>query len=84
MLSRRIEVIVKKNEKKGYNPSRDDVYSIKDLIDDKRREIKDLESHLRSLPKNDIIENDGETERDRIKRQIKRLEKELKGLQRKL
>jgi hypothetical protein len=75
---------VKKNEKKGYNPSRDDVYSIKDLIDDKRREIKDLESHLRSLPKNDIIENDGETERDRIKRQIKRLEKELKGLQRKL
>ncbi|MDD4362701.1 MAG: hypothetical protein PHD33_00615 [Atribacterota bacterium] len=77
-------MIVKKNEKKGYNPSRDDVYSIKDLIDDKRREIKDLESHLRSLPKNDIIENDGETERDRIKRQIKRLEKELKGLQRKL
>lgn len=77
-------MIVKKNEKKGYNPSRDDVYSIKDLIDDKRREIKELEDHLRSLPKNDIIENDGETERDRVKRQIKRLEKELKGLQRKL
>ncbi len=77
-------MIVKKNEKKGYNPFRDDIYSIKDLIEEKRKEIRELESRFRSLPKNDFADNDGESERDKVKRQIKRLEKELKSLQRKL
>jgi len=77
-------VIVKKNEKKGYNPFRDDIYSIKDLIEEKRKEIRELESRLRSLVKTDFNENDGESERDKLKRQVKRLEKELKILQRKL
>jgi predicted RNase H-like nuclease (RuvC/YqgF family) len=77
-------VIVKKNEKKGYNPFRDDIYSIKDLIEEKRKEIRELESRLRSLVKTDFNENDGESERDKLKRQVKRLEKELKSLQRKL
>jgi len=77
-------VIVKKNEKKGYNPFREDIYSIKDLIEEKRKEIRELESRLRSLTKIDFNENDGESERDKLRRQVKRLEKELKGLQRKL
>jgi len=77
-------VIVKKNEKKGYNSFRDDIYSIKDLIEEKRKEIRELESRLRSLVKTDFNENDGESERDKLKRQVKRLEKELKSLQRKL
>ncbi len=77
-------MIVKKNEKKGYNPFRDDIYSIKDLIEEKRKEIRELESRLRSLVKTDFNENDGESERDKLKRQVKRLEKELKSLQRKL
>jgi len=77
-------VIVKKNEKKGYNPFRDDIYSIKDLIEEKRKEIRELESRLRSLAKTDFNENDGESERDKLRRQVKRLEKELKSLQRKL
>jgi predicted RNase H-like nuclease (RuvC/YqgF family) len=77
-------VIVKKNEKKGYNPFRDDIYSIKDLIEEKRKEIRELESRLRSLVKTDFNENDGESERDKLKRKVKRLEKELKSLQRKL
>jgi len=77
-------VIVKRNEKKGYNPFRDDIYSIKELIEEKRKEIRELESQLRSLAKIDFNENDGESERDKLRRQVKRLEKELKGLQRKL
>ena len=77
-------MIVKKNEKKGYNPFREDIYSIKDLIEEKRKEIRELESRLRSLTKIDFNENDGESERDKLRRQVKRLEKELKGLQRKL
>ena len=77
-------MIVKKNEKKGYNSFRDDIYSIKDLIEEKRKEIRELESRLRSLVKTDFNENDGESERDKLKRQVKRLEKELKILQRKL
>ena len=77
-------MIVKKNEKKGYNSFRDDIYSIKDLIEEKRKEIRELESQLRSLAKIDFNENDGESERDKLRRQVKRLEKELKGLQRKL
>jgi len=77
-------VIVKKNEKKGYNPFREDIYSIKDLIEEKRKEIRELESRLRSLTKIDFNENDGESERDKLRRQVKRLEKELKSLQRKL
>ena len=77
-------MIVKKNEKKGYNPFRDDIYSIKDLIEEKRKEIRELESRLRSLAKTDFNENDGESERDKLRRQVKRLEKELKSLQRKL
>jgi len=77
-------VIVKKNEKKGYNSFRHDIYSIKDLIEEKRKEIRELESRLRSLTKIDFNENDGESERDKLRRQVKRLEKELKSLQRKL
>ena len=77
-------MIVKRNEKKGYNPFRDDIYSIKELIEEKRKEIRELESQLRSLAKIDFNENDGESERDKLRRQVKRLEKELKGLQRKL
>ena len=77
-------MIVKKNEKKGYNPFREDIYSIKDLIEEKRKEIRELESRLRSLTKIDFNENDGESERDKLRRQVKRLEKELKSLQRKL
>ena len=77
-------MIVKKNEKKGYNSFRDDIYSIKDLIEEKRKEIRELESRLRSLAKTDFNENDEESERDKVKRQVKRLEKELKNLQRKL
>lgn len=77
-------MIVKKNEKKGYNSFRDDIYSIKDLIEEKRKEIRELESRLRSLAKTDFNENDEESERDKLKRQVKRLEKELKSLQRKL
>ncbi len=77
-------MIVKRNEKKGYNPLKDDVYSIKDLIEEKRKEIRELESQFRALAKNDFNEDDGDSERDKLKRQIKRLEKELKSLQRKL
>lgn len=77
-------MVVKKNEKKRYDPFGDDVYSIKDLIEEKRKEIRDLELRLKSLPKNGFIENEEGTERDRVKRQIKHLEKEIKNLQRKL
>jgi DNA-binding transcriptional regulator GbsR (MarR family) len=77
-------VIVKKNEKKGYNSFRDDVYSIKELIEEKRREIRELESNLRSITKINSDDDNEESERGKIKRQIKRMEKELKNLQRKL
>ena len=77
-------MVVKKNEKKRYDPLGDDVHSIKDLIEEKRKEIRELESRLKSLPKNDLTDDEGETERDRIKRQVKRLEKEIRTLQRKL
>ncbi len=77
-------MIVKKNEKKGYNSFMDDVYSIKDLIEEKRKEIRELESRLRNLPKNNFSENDEESEKEKLRRHIKRSEKELKNLQRKL
>lgn len=77
-------MIVKRKEKKGYNHLKDDVYSIKDLIEEKRKEIRELESQFRVLTKNDFNENDEGLERDKLKRQIKRLEKELKSLQREL
>ena len=77
-------MIVKKNEKKGYNSFRDDVYSIKELIEEKRREIRELESNLRSITKINSDDDNEESERGKIKRQIKRMEKELKNLQRKL
>ena len=77
-------MIVKKNEKKGYNSFRDDVYSIKELIEEKRKEIRELESNLRSITKINSDDDNEESERDKIKRQIKRMEKELKNLQRKL
>jgi len=77
-------VIVKKNEKKGYNSFRDDVYSIKELIEEKRKEIRELESNLRSITKINSDDDNEESERGKIKRQIKRMEKELKNLQRKL
>lgn len=77
-------MIVKKNEKKGYNSFRDDVYSIKELIEEKRKEIRELESNLRSITKINSDDDNEESERGKIKRQIKRMEKELKNLQRKL
>jgi len=77
-------VVVKKNEKKRYYLFGDDIHSTKDVIEEKRKEIRELESMLRSLPKIDFIDNDRESERDKVKRQIKRLEKEIKSLQRKL
>jgi len=77
-------VVVKKNEKKRYYPLGDDIHSIKDLIEEKRKEIRELESQWKSLPKIDFTDNGEETERDKLKRQIKRLEKEIKILQRKL
>jgi DNA-binding transcriptional regulator GbsR (MarR family) len=75
---------VKKNEKKEYNSFRDDVYSIKELIEEKRKEIRELESKLRNITKINSDDDNEESERDKIKRQIKRMEKELKNLQRKL
>ncbi len=84
MKSRRIEVVVKKNEKKRYYLFRDDTHSTKDLIEDKRKEITELESRLRSLPKIDFMDNEEGSERDKVKRQIKKLEKEIKLLQRQL
>ncbi|MFW6149303.1 MAG: hypothetical protein ACOC6D_05555 [Atribacterota bacterium] len=77
-------MVVKKNEKKRYYLLGDDIHSIKDLIEDKRKEIRELEMHLRSLPKVDLTDNEEESERGGVKRQIKRLEKEIKVLQRKL
>lgn len=77
-------MVVKKNEKKRYYLFGDDIHSTKDVIEEKRKEIRELESMLRSLPKIDFIDNDRESERDKVKRQIKRLEKEIKSLQRKL
>ena len=77
-------MIVKKNEKKGYNTFRDDIYSIKDLIEEKRKEISELESRLRNLPKNNSNGDGEESEKEKLRRQIKRSEKELKSLQRKL
>jgi DNA-binding transcriptional regulator GbsR (MarR family) len=75
---------VKKNEKKGYNSFQDDIYSIKELIEEKRKEIRELESRMRNIAKNNSDDNNEESERGKIKRQIKRVEKELKSLQRKL
>ena len=77
-------MIVKKNEKKEYNSFRDDVYSIKELIEEKRKEIREFESKLRNITKINSDDDNEESERDKIKRQIKRMEKELKNLQRKL
>lgn len=77
-------MVVKKNEKKRYYLFGDDIHSTKDVIEEKRKEIRELESMLRNLPKIDFIDNDRESERDKVKRQIKRLEKEIKSLQRKL
>jgi len=77
-------VVVKKNEKKRNYFIVDDIHSIKDLIEDKRKEIRELELQLKSLPKVESIDNEEDTKRGSIKRQIKRLEKEIKALQRKL
>ena len=75
---------MKKNEKKRYYLFRDDTHPTKDLIEDKRKEITELESRLRSLPKIGFSDNKEGSERDMVKRKIKRLEKEIKSLQRKL
>lgn len=77
-------MIVKKNEKKGYNSFQEDIYSIKELIEEKRKEIREFESRLRGMARNNSDDNNEESERGKIKRQIKRMEKELKNLQRKL
>ena len=77
-------MVVKKSEKKRYYLFGDDIHSIKDLIEDKRKEIRELESHLKNLPKVELTDNEEESERGSIRRQIKRLEKEIKVLQRKL
>ena len=77
-------MVVKKNEKKRNYFIVDDIHSIKDLIEDKRKEIRELELQLKSLPKVESTDNEENTKRGSIKRQIKRLEKEIKALQRKL
>ncbi len=78
-------MIVKRNEKKRYYSYEDDTHSIKDLIEEKRKEIREIESRLKKLPKTDTLDNGGEeTERDRLKRRIKHLEKEIRNLQRNL
>ena len=77
-------MVVKKNEKKHYYSHVDDTHSIKDLIEEKRREIRAIELCMKELIKNDTVEDGEETERDRLKRQIKHLEKEIKNLQRNL
>lgn len=80
-------MVVKKNEKKHYYSFGDDTHSIKDLIEEKRKEMREFELRLKNLPKDDLDDvggDEGDTEKDRIKRQIKRLEKEIKNLQRKL
>lgn len=77
-------MVVKKNEKKYYYSYVDDTHSIKDLIEEKRKEIKEIESRMKELIKSDTVEDGEETERDRLKRQIKHLEKEIKNLQRNL
>lgn len=76
-------MVVKKNAKKYYSYE-DDTDSIKDLIEEKKREIKEIESRMKKLTKTDTIEDGEETERDRLKRQIKHLEKEIRNLQRSL
>lgn len=75
---------VKKNEKNRYYSYGDDAHSIKELIEDKRKEIKEIESRMKKLTKIDTMENEGETEKDRLKRKIKHLEKEVRNLQRNL
>ncbi len=77
-------MIVKRNEKKRYYSFGDDTHSIKDLIEEKRKEIKEIELRLKKLPKNDAIDDEEETERDKLKKQIKYLEKEIRDLQRNL
>ena len=82
---RRNSVIVKKDEKKHYYSYEDDIHSIKDLIEEKRKEIREIEAHIKKLPKNDTMNNEEEeTDRDRLKRKIKYLEKEIRELQRNL
>lgn len=77
-------MVVKKNEKKRYDIFGDDTHSIKDLIEEKRKELKEYELQLKNLPKEDFTDNEEESERDRVKRKIKHLEKEIKTLQRNL
>lgn len=77
-------MIVKRNEKKHYYSYGDDIHSIKDLIEEKRKEIREIEANIKKLPKNDTMDNEEETERDKLKRKIKYLEKEIRELQRNL
>jgi|LSQX01.1.fsa_nt_gb DNA-binding transcriptional regulator GbsR (MarR family) len=81
---RRSSVIVKRNEKKHYYSYGDDIHSIKDLIEEKRKEIREIEANIKKLPKNDTMDNEEKTERDKLKRKIKYLEKEIRELQRNL
>ncbi len=76
-------MVVKKNEKKHYY-FEDDTHSIKDLIEEKRKEIREIEERIKKLPKIEVMNNEEESERDKLKRQIKRLEKEIRNLQRNL
>lgn len=77
-------MIVKRNEKKHYYSYGDDIHSIKDLIEEKRKEIREIEANIKKLPKNDTMDNEEKTERDKLKRKIKYLEKEIRELQRNL
>ena len=80
-------MIVKRNEKKHYYSygDGDDIHSIKDLIEEKRKEIREIEANIKKLPKNDTMDNEEEeTDRDKLKRKIKYLEKEIRELQRNL
>ena len=70
---------------KHYYSYGDDIHSIKDLIEEKRKEIREIEAHIKKLPKNDTMNSEEEeTERDKLKRKIKYLEKEIRELQRNL
>ena len=77
-------MIVKKRPKKPYENQWDDPYSVKDLLEEKRTELSQLNALLRVVSKNATIGDEPISKRDELKRQIKHLEREIRSLQRKL
>ena len=71
-------------KKKEYHSFRDDVHSIKDLIEEKRNELKELKSRLKNLPKSEFAEGEEEAQKEKFRRLLKHLEREIKSLQREL